>query len=245
MTTYTDFDDGGTGSEGPWLTWHPQLSRDGTIPACSWSLRDASGERTVTDAPMRFMVLDLASLKTAWERTSGVPGVAPERRWNASISKFEPRPGPEWKKAHSIAVAFDQENAATWEQAGLASWIGLVELMKLVWAEADTKFPLLPLLRCTGHRPIDTRRGGTSAPTFELLKWVPRPAILGASAPAAFDAVNGAPTASARPSDRVSPQAGPKAPSPASHSSSWFVPASPQAARPPQKQQLIDDDIPF
>jgi len=109
-----------------------------------------------------------------WEYTNGVSGIAPERRWNASISKFESRPGTQWKKAHSVAVAFDQENTAIWEQAGLASWVALVDVVKLFGPEADGKLPLVPLLRCTGHRSIDTRRGGTTAPTFELLKWVLR-----------------------------------------------------------------------
>jgi hypothetical protein len=244
MTRYTDFDDGGAGGEGPWLTWHPQPSRDGVIQACSWSLRYASGERVVTDAPMRCMVLDLASLKTGWEYSNGVSGVAPERLWNASISKFEPRPGNDWKKAHSVVVAFDQENAAIWEQAGLASFVALTDLMKLVGAEADAKLPLLPLVRCTGHRPIDTRRGGTNEPIFVPLKWVPRPAILNAYPASTFDAGNGVFTP-ARRNDRISAQLVPKAPSQASPSPSWFVPPAPPAARPPEKQPPIDDDIPF
>jgi hypothetical protein len=243
MTRYAYFDDGGTGGEGPWLTWHPQLSRDGTIPACSWSLRDASGERAVTDAPMRCMVLDLSSLKTGWEYTNGVSGVAPERRWNTSIGKFEPRPGNEWKKAHSVPVAFDQESAAIWEQAGLASWLALVDLIKLVGAEADAKLPLLPLLRCTGHRSIDTRRGGTTAPSFALLKWVQRPVIL--SAYSAFDAGNGAFTVPGRLNERTSPLAVPKAPpSQARANASWSPPPAHPASHPPEEPP-IDDGIPF
>src|SRR5438128_1104500 len=93
MTTYGNFDDGGSGGEGgkgPWLTWHVQGNN--AIPPCSWSLRDAAGVQDVTEAPNTQFVLDLASLRTGWERKSGQAGVAPERQWNASIAKFEAQP---------------------------------------------------------------------------------------------------------------------------------------------------------
>jgi hypothetical protein len=181
MTKYTDFDDGGSTAEGPFLAWHPHPSRDGQIPAFVWTLRDRDGQRAITPAPMTAMLLDIPSLRTGWEYSNGVTGVAPQRRWNASITKFEPRPGDDWKRLHSVMVAFDQQHTALWSQSGFASWSAISDVMALIRADIDTKLPLLPILRSTGHRQVDTRRGPTYVPTFALVKWTPRPTCLSAA----------------------------------------------------------------
>jgi hypothetical protein len=178
--TFASFDDGGPVAEGPFLAWHPHPSRDGQIPAFVWTLRDRDGQRTITAAPMTAMMLDIPSLRTGWEYINGMTGVPPQRRWNASITKFEPRPGSDWKRLLSIMVAFDQEHRAQWSQSGFASWSAICDAMMLIRADIDAKLPLLPVLRCTGHRRIDTRRGATYVPTFVLVKWTPRPTCLAA-----------------------------------------------------------------
>jgi hypothetical protein len=186
MTNYADFDDGGSAAEGPFLAWHPHPSRDGQIPAFVWTLRDRDAQRTITAAPMTAMLLDIPSLRTGWEYSNGMAGVAPQRRWNASIIKFEPRPGDDWKRLHSVMVAFDQQHTALWSQSGFASWSAICDAMTLIRADIHAKLPLLPILRCTGHRQIDTRRGPTYVPTFLLVKWTHRPACL-ATASSGFD----------------------------------------------------------
>ena len=49
----------------------------------------------------------------------------------------------------------------------------------------DDDGDLLPGVRCTGVKVVQTRAGNTSVPVFELLKWVPRPAAL--ASPVAHD----------------------------------------------------------
>jgi hypothetical protein len=135
---------------------------------------------------MTAMLLDIPSLRTGWEYINGMTGVAPQRRWNASITQFEPRPGGDWKRLLSVMVAFDQQHKALWSQSGFASWSAICDAMMLIRADIDAKLPLLPVLRCTGHRRIDTRRGPTYVPTFVLVKWTPRPTCL-AAASSRFD----------------------------------------------------------
>jgi hypothetical protein len=51
------------------------------------------------------MVLDIAKMKTGWQKSEGIAGVAPEWKWNHSVSQMMQSPGEEWKKGFSIPVA--------------------------------------------------------------------------------------------------------------------------------------------
>ena len=174
------------GSQGPWLAWHPQASKDGARKPSTWTLRDAEGGTQTTEAPNRAIVLDLSAIRTGWEHASGRQGVSPERRWNASSTRYEPSPGADWKRCFSLPIALSQDKRATWEQASLAARIALDDVLKAIKTTGqDDDGDLLPVVRCTGVKVVQTRAGNTSVPVFELLKWVPRPAAL--ASPVAHD----------------------------------------------------------
>jgi hypothetical protein len=167
------------GSQGPWLAWHPQASKDGNRKPSTWTLRDAEGGTQTTEAPNKAIVLDLGAIRTGWEHASGRQGVSPERRWNASSTRYEPSPGADWKRCFSLPIALSQDKRATWEQASLAARIALDDVLKAIRAAGqDDDGDLLPVVRCTGVKVVQTRAGNTSVPVFALLKWVPRPPAL-------------------------------------------------------------------
>jgi hypothetical protein len=65
-------------------------------------------------------------------QTSGVTGVAPQKKWNASRAKFERQPADDWKRALRVPVAYAPEARAIWEQASAAAWMGFCDLMALL-----------------------------------------------------------------------------------------------------------------
>jgi hypothetical protein len=118
------------------------------------------------------------SLQTGWERSGGTPGVAPEREWGDSPAKLPKRPGPDWSKALSVRIGLSGDSAAWWTQGGAGSWGGLSNIMRIIKPLYGTHAPKLPVLRMTGAVRTDKGRGATQVPTFELVGWITRPAVL-------------------------------------------------------------------
>jgi hypothetical protein len=91
-----DFDAGHRDS-GPWLTWHAASTRDGVHAQGTWSVHDRSG-RIAVDLSSRGFVFDWPAARTGWMQPGGAPGVAPQKRWNATRAKFERQPDEEWTR---------------------------------------------------------------------------------------------------------------------------------------------------
>ena len=172
---------GNGGSEGPFVQWASRESLDGEIPGRSFSIRDADGKR-VFDAFAKGVVLDIYNMKTGWCYSTGQKGVAPDWKWNTSLSRFEPQPPApnddyRWQKGFSIPLAFGKEDRAVWEQAQAGAYQGFVQLVGLLKA-AGPDGKKLPVVKLKGTTKIESKRGITHAPEFEILKWVDRPAAL-------------------------------------------------------------------
>ena len=86
MTDYSMDFDAGAGEQGPWLRWHAAPTRDGAHGPGTWSVKDAAGSTTVNLT--NGAVFDWPGSVTGWMQTSGTPGVAPQKRWNASRARF-------------------------------------------------------------------------------------------------------------------------------------------------------------
>ena len=176
------------GSEGPFVAWASRESLDGEIPGRTFSIRDADGKR-VFSAFEKGVVLDVYNMKTGWCYSPGQKGTAPDWKWNASLAKFEPQPASHsdehrWQKGFSIPLAFGKEDRAVWEQAQAGAFQGFTQLVGLL-KEAKPDGKKLPVVKLKGTTKIESKRGITHAPEFEILKWVDRPAALAAAAPAA------------------------------------------------------------
>tara|TARA_R110000787_G_scaffold147882_3_gene261752 strand:- start:98 stop:706 length:609 start_codon:yes stop_codon:yes gene_type:complete len=175
-----DFDEGaqGSGDSGPFLNWHAREKLDGSMPSRSFSLRTEGDLQDVTAKFKKGVAFDLDSLKTGWCFSNGSPGVSPEWKWNETPARFNvPQPDDvgedRWKKGFSIRIAVDKETVATWSQAGAGAWAGLVHLMKAVKADGGEGETVIAAL---GEiEEIKFKKGGTSAPTFNIKKWADRP----------------------------------------------------------------------
>ncbi len=191
-------DTGSSGASlGPWLTWSSNGSAMKGIPHSAWVLRgkDNAGNKTETAVPafVNGCVLDLDSLKLGWEK-DGAKGMAPERRWNPSVSQSTPRPDESkkqsgtfaWSRALSVRCAIGGGQAATWEQGSFAAYeafTGLAKQIQAQWAEHSQNGALLPLVVQSGVERRELPGGSANIPTLQISKWVPRPDCLKAEAP--------------------------------------------------------------
>lgn len=175
MNAFAEFDTGGGGSEGPWLQWSARGTLDGAVPAKSFLLRDADGKKKF-DGFDTGVVLDVANMKTGWCYSSGAQGEAPDWKMNRSLSKFEPQPGDDYKKGFKMRVAIGGGKTASWDQAGAAAWNAFCGLIPAL--QSAPPGDMLPLVRITGTRMQQFKRGSTVEPILEVVKWVPRPDCL-------------------------------------------------------------------
>jgi len=164
-------DTGGNGANGPFLQWSARGTQDGAIGAKSFYIRDGSN-KTAYDAT-KGMVLDIEKIKTGWQKSEGISGVAPEWKWNPSPAQMLPPPSDDWKKGFSMNVAIGGGDTATWEQAGTAAWQALTDLAPSLQQQPAPN--MLPLVRLANTKAMQFKRGSTIVPILEVIKWVPRP----------------------------------------------------------------------
>jgi hypothetical protein len=168
------FDSGPQGSAGPWLAWSARGTLDGTVPAKSFLLRDKEGKRAF-EGFAAGVVLDIFKMKTGWQRSEGVAGAAPDWKWNASPAQMQPAPGEDYKRGFSIPCAISKTETATWEQAGASVWGAFTALVPALQQGPEGK---LPVVRMTGTKFQQFKKGSTVEPILEVVKWVDRPDCL-------------------------------------------------------------------
>lgn len=188
-------DTGSDGASGPFMAWSARGSQDGEINSKTFYVRDG-GTKTPIDATKGF-VMDIASLKSGWQRSEGIAGVAPEWKWNPSPAQMMPAPGDDWKKGISVKVAIGGGKVATWEQAGAATWQAIVKLAPSLQQQPAPN--MLPLVRMTGTDAMQFKRGSTIAPVLEVVKWVERPDCLNQNPVAGFAIEPAAPAPAPQP----------------------------------------------
>ena len=192
-----NFDTGNSGSEGPWISWSARGSQDGIIPPKSFYLRDETGKTIFEGFAGAGVVFDIEKMKTGWQRSDGVIGQAPDWKWNASVGEMQPQPGEDYKKGFSIPCAIGGGKTASWEQAGAAAWNAFVGIVPELKNQPGPN--MLPLVRMTGTKLQQFKRGSTVEPIFEIVKWVPRPDCLKEGAASSFAAEPAAPAPVAAP----------------------------------------------
>ena len=171
-----EIDLGNTGSDiNEFLQWSARGTQDGAVRARSFYLREGTEKTELPEAQTKGFVLDLDSLKTGWQKSEGIQGVAPEWKWNPSVSQMMQKPGDDYKKGMSVKVALGKDKAVIWEQAGAAVWQVLTNLSGQL---KDAPAGKLPHVKMTGSKDIKFTKGSTAYPEFEIVKWVDRPDCL-------------------------------------------------------------------
>ena len=204
---FAQFDAGNEGSEGPWLSWSARGTQDGAIPAKSFFIRDENGKRA-TDAFGKGVVFDIYAMKTGWQYSDGLAGVAPDWKWNESVASMMPQPvSPSptnsWKKGFSIPCAISKTEKVLWEQAGAAAWGAFAALVPELAKGPEGKLPVV-VMTDSVHRIF--KRGSTVEPVFAISKWVDRPDALKEGAQAGI-AVDPAPAPQPAPTPAPAPAA--------------------------------------
>lgn len=202
MNAFSTFDTGGGGSEGPWLQWSARGTLDGAVPAKSFLIRDQDGKKEFSGFSTGGVVLDIDTMQTGWCYSSGVQGEAPDWRMNPSLDRFMPDPstdGRDYKKGFKIRCAIGGGKTASWDQAGASVWNAFCALVPALQQQPAPG--MLPLVRMTGSKFEQFKRGSTNTPVLEVVKWVPRPDCLkeGASAGIAVEPAAPAPAPQAAP----------------------------------------------
>lgn len=174
MTSF-NIDTGSSGSEGPWISWTARGTLDGAVPAKTFYLRDENGDKTPIAQFEKGVILDIHNMKTGWQKSDGIAGQAPDWRWNQRLDRFEPSPGDDYKQGFEIRCAIAKDKAATWSQAGAAVWNAFKGLVPALQEGPADK---LPVVRITGTKAVQFKRGSTVEPILEVVKWVDRPDCL-------------------------------------------------------------------
>lgn len=164
-------DTGSGGGEGPWIQWSARGTQDGEIPPKSFYMRTGDGKSLFAGFD-RGVVFDIYNLKTGWQKSDGVIGQRPEWKWNADPSSMMAQPGEDYKMGFSVLCAISKTETATWEQAGAAVWNALVGLAADLEAAPGGKYPVIKI---TGSKLMQFKRGSTVQPILVVDKWIDRP----------------------------------------------------------------------
>jgi hypothetical protein len=100
------------------------------------------------------------------------------RYWNPSRTKFEPAPGPGFKRAFWLPVAYAADAAAIWEESGVGVFLTVMEFLQELVRIAAKERPALPLIGVSATRVIQFAKGSSTVPVLKSLRFVSRPACL-------------------------------------------------------------------
>ena len=184
MTRWS-MDGGGGNKTGPFLKFYVEGSARKGVPPESFVLehRDENADEDVTELlEQTGMVLDFPNMLRGWEKASGARGQRPQREMNRDHTRFEPAPGATgWKQYVALPVALRTASGtlrATLDGTGAGLWAGLRQLADDWNADPPDDDALLPWVKLTGTRPLTFNAGDTTAPVFQIVRAVKRPACL-------------------------------------------------------------------
>jgi hypothetical protein len=143
-------------------------------------------------------VFDFTTLKTGWFLFA--PGDAPVKQLNDELRHWAVKPSPDFKQGFQIDVFSNKNLLGVREFASTAG--AVIEAMNNVYDDYDSSpesaSGKLPIVKCTGVKPITSKHGTNYQPVLAITGWTDRPAELTEKAepesaparplqPAAFD----------------------------------------------------------
>ena len=169
---------GNNGGDGinVFLGWSARGTQDGSIRARQFYLREGASKEEYEEAQTKGFVVDLDSLKTGWQKSEGMAGVAPEWKWNPNVNQMMQKPGDDYKKGFSIKCAIGGGKVAMWEQAGAGVWSALADLAPFLTEQPSAG--QMPLIKMKEAKELKFTKGSTCYPIFEIVKWVDKPDCL-------------------------------------------------------------------
>ena len=187
-----EIDLGASGSDvNTFLQWSARGTQDGAVRAKQFYTRDGAAKDEFEAAQTNGFVIDLDSLKTGWQKSDGMVGVAPEWKWNPTVNQMMTKPGDDYKKGFSVKCAIGGGNVAMWEQAGAGVWAALTDLAPKLSQGTNGQMPLIKVVEA---KEIKFTKGSTCYPIFEIVKWVDKPDCLKEGVAAGIAVEEAAPT---------------------------------------------------
>ena len=187
---------GGSGNGKPYCKYNAKADK--------WFVRGEKGEDVEIQRPT--FVIDFDNIATGWVRFR--EGQAPERVMDPSLDRAAPSPGEGFKRGF-VALAFSPKffgGVVEFASGSIHLSNAIKELYAQYEAERAANPSKLPVVACTGSQPMKDRYGTNYRPTFQIVKWVERPAELPNQSPVeAADVWHG--HASATPAPQAKPQA--------------------------------------
>jgi hypothetical protein len=162
-----------------------------------WFSKQDDGEEREVDKPT--CIIDLANIKTGVMKF--MAGQAPDYIYDSSAGACDAvKPDDTYKRGFT-ALLFGKSLGGLRELSSTAlSMNGEINKLYEAYEEGKAANPgMVPVMKCTGVTPVESKHGTNYAPNLELVKWTARPDELQG---------NGAPVA-------VSTVAAPAAPAPA------------------------------
>lgn len=160
---------GGGGDSKPYIRFSPSVN--------SWEMSTADGRTEFTwDAPVVF---DLVGLQLGWMKIDSMG-----REWSAwpSLTQRTPQPSEEHKIGFAISVVsnklFGEEPVREFSANTFGNLTFIQELYNKAETAPEFKEGKVPVVQITGSVAQKVGKGNTRIPTFEIVKWVDRPAEL-------------------------------------------------------------------
>ena len=198
-----EIDLGASGSDiNTFLQWSARGTQDGAVRAKQFYTRDGAAKDEFEAAQTNGFVIDLDSLKTGWQKSDGMVGVAPEWKWNPTVNQMMGKPGDDYKKGFSVKCAIGGGKVAMWEQAGAGVWAALTDLAPKLSQGTNGQMPLIKMIEA---KEIKFTKGSTCYPIFEIVKWVDKPDSLKEGVAAGIAVEEAAPTPPPAPAPAPAP----------------------------------------
>jgi hypothetical protein len=130
------------------------------------------------------MLVDLANIVTGW--LLFLEGSPPNRRWDPSINVAAPQASDSHKRGFAV-LCFSKNYFGGVAELSSCS-MHLCNAFKDLYAEFENQHGAhsgqLPVVSCTGTTAMNGKFGTNHKPTFQIIKWVDRPADLPDETPA-------------------------------------------------------------
>lgn len=143
--------------------------------ADKWFIKGDDGDVEIAHPTF---VADFANIATGWLLFR--EGQAPERVIDASLDRAAPSPGEGFKRGFVLFVFSQNFFGGLVELSSASIHMGnaIREVYQLFEEQRGSNPGQVPVVVCTGSEPMKDKYGTNYKPTFELAKWVPRPAEL-------------------------------------------------------------------
>ena len=156
---------GNSGSFRPYVKYNAKADK--------WFLPSESGD---VEIGRPTFAADFANIRTGYFRFR--EGQAPERVIDPSLSQAAPSPGDDFKRGFVLAVYSQQFFGGLVElSSGSLHMSNAIRDIYQVCEDQGASHPgQVPIIACTGSESMKDKYGTNYRPTFELVKWVDRPA---------------------------------------------------------------------